>query len=103
MQGASQYWFKLLFYVMSLIYVECSFILAFKGYCLQCFKGHNGPVSSLSNELLGEDSSSILASGGQDGTVRLWSLRSSSEEEDRYLKATLHGHEKPVELMSVSG
>lgn len=77
--------------------------MSWKGYCLQCFKGHNGPVSSLSNELLGEDSSSILASGGQDGTVRLWSLRSSSEEEDRYLKATLHGHEKPVELMSVSG
>lgn len=74
-----------------------------KGSCLRCLRGHNGPVLSLSNKLLGEDSSKVLASGGEDGTVRLWSLSSSGKRGQRALKATLYGHEKPVNLMTVSG
>jgi F-box/WD-40 domain protein 7 len=70
---------------------------------LRCLRGHNGPVLSLSNKLLGEDGSKVLASGGEDGTVRLWSLSSSGKRGQRALKATLYGHEKPVNLMSVSG
>ncbi|XP_045816846.1 mitochondrial division protein 1-like [Trifolium pratense] len=74
-----------------------------KASSLRCLRGHNGPVLSLSNELLGDDGSKVLASGGEDGTVRLWSLSSSGKRGQRALKATLHGHEKPVNLISVSG
>ncbi|KAI4351604.1 hypothetical protein L6164_005948 [Bauhinia variegata] len=74
-----------------------------KDSCQRCFKGHNGPVLSLSNKLLGEGSSKVLASGGEDGTVRLWSLTSSGKRGQQALKATLYGHEKPVNLMSVAG
>ncbi|KAL2335549.1 hypothetical protein Fmac_016762 [Flemingia macrophylla] len=77
--------------------------LWWKGSNLRCFRGHNGPVLSLSNKLLGEDSSKVLASGGEDGTVRLWSLRSYGRRGQRALKATLYGHEKPVNLISVAG
>ncbi|XP_047162075.1 mitochondrial division protein 1-like [Vigna umbellata] len=77
--------------------------LWWKGSSLRCFRGHNGPVLSLSNKLLGEDSSKVLASGGEDGTVRLWSLSSSGGRGQRALKATLYGHEKPVNIMSIAG
>ncbi|KAF7819681.1 putative E3 ubiquitin ligase complex SCF subunit sconB [Senna tora] len=77
--------------------------LWWKGSCQKCFRGHSGPVLSLSNKLLGEDNSKILASGGEDGTVRLWSLSSSGKRGQQALKATLYGHEKPVNLMSVAG
>ena len=66
-------------------------------------KGHNGPVLSLSNKLLGEDDSKVLASGGEDGTVRLWSLSTNGKRVKSALKATLYGHEKPVNFLSVSG
>ncbi|KAJ1386882.1 WD40/YVTN repeat-like-containing domain superfamily [Sesbania bispinosa] len=72
--------------------------LWWKGSCLRCLRGHNGPVLSLSNKLLGEDNSKVLASGGEDGTVRLWSLSSSGKRGQRALKATLYGHEKPVRV-----
>ncbi|KAE9590377.1 hypothetical protein Lal_00028131 [Lupinus albus] len=75
--------------------------LSWEGSCLRCLRGHNGPVLSLSNKLLGDGSSKVLASGGEDGTVRLWSL--SSKRGEHALKATLYGHEKPVSLMSVAG
>ncbi|XP_061360831.1 uncharacterized protein LOC133304785 [Gastrolobium bilobum] len=77
--------------------------LWWKGSCLRCWRGHNGPVLSLSNKLLGEDSCKVLASGGEDCTVRLWSLSSSGKRGRHALKATLYGHEKPVNLMSVAG
>ncbi|XP_027358634.1 uncharacterized protein LOC113867475 isoform X2 [Abrus precatorius] len=77
--------------------------LWWKGSSLRCLRGHNGPVLSLSNKLLGDDSSKVLASGGEDGTVRLWSLSSSGKRGQRALKATLYGHEKPVNLLSVAG
>lgn len=45
----------------------------------------------------------MLASAGEDGTVRLWSLASSGKRGQHALKATLYRHEKPVTLMSVAG
>ncbi|KEH24984.1 WD domain, G-beta repeat protein [Medicago truncatula] len=74
-----------------------------KGSNLRSLKGHNGPVLSLSNKLLGEEGSKVLASGGEDGTVRLWSLSANGKRVKSALKATLYGHEKPVNFLSVSG
>ncbi|OMO77446.1 hypothetical protein COLO4_25162 [Corchorus olitorius] len=73
------------------------------GDCQRCFRGHNGAVSTLSDKLLGDGGSKVLASGGEDGTVRLWSLSSSGKRGQQALKATLYGHQKPVTLMSVAG
>lgn len=77
--------------------------LWWKGSCQRCFRGHNGPVTTLSDKLLGDGIGKVLASGGEDGTVRLWSLNSSGKRGKSALKATLYGHEKPVKLMSVAG
>lgn len=77
--------------------------LWWKGSCQRCFRGHNGPVLTLSDKLLGDGSAKVLASGGEDGTVRLWSLSSSGKRGQHALKATLYGHEKPIKLMSVAG
>ncbi|KAK6913216.1 WD40 repeat [Dillenia turbinata] len=75
--------------------------LWWKGQCQRCFRGHNGPVCSLSDGLLGDAGGKLLASGGEDGTVRLWSLSSSGKRGQQALKSTLFGHEKPVKLLSV--
>lgn len=77
--------------------------LWWKGHCQRSFRGHNGSVSTLADKLLGDRPSKILASGGLDGTVRLWTLDSSGKRGQHALKATLYGHEKPVVLMSVAG
>lgn len=78
-------------------------MLSLQGSCQRCLRGHNGPVSTLSDKLLGEVGGKLLASGGEDATVRLWSLNSSGKRGQQALKATLYGHEKPVKLMSVAG
>uniref|UniRef100_A0A2P2KCA7 Vegetative incompatibility protein HET-E-1-like n=1 Tax=Rhizophora mucronata TaxID=61149 RepID=A0A2P2KCA7_RHIMU len=79
--------------------------LWWKGSCQRCFRGHNGPVSTLSDKLLsdGASASKVLASGGEDGTVRLWSLGSGGKRGQHALKSTLYGHEKPIKLVSVAG
>ncbi|KAL3629337.1 hypothetical protein CASFOL_026559 [Castilleja foliolosa] len=69
----------------------------------RCFKGHNGPVLTLSDKLLGDNTGKVFASGGEDGTVRLWSISSSGKRGQHALKATLHGHDKAVSLISVAG
>ncbi|KAL0350923.1 UNVERIFIED_CONTAM: hypothetical protein Sradi_4241500 [Sesamum radiatum] len=69
----------------------------------RCFKGHNGPVLTLSDKILGDDSGKLFASGGEDGTVCLWSINSSGKRGQHALKATLYGHEKAVSLMAVAG
>ncbi|RZB57074.1 hypothetical protein D0Y65_045954, partial [Glycine soja] len=68
--------------------------------------GHNGPVLSLSNKLLGEDSRAKFWQVVEKMVlfvVRLWSLSSSGRHDQRALKATLYGLEKPVDLFSVAG
>ncbi|XP_059670284.1 uncharacterized protein LOC132315879 [Cornus florida] len=77
--------------------------LWWKGSCQRCFRGHNGPVSTLSDKLLGDSIGKVFASGGVDSTVRLWSLNSSGKRGEHALRATLYGHEKPVVHMSVAG
>lgn len=52
---------------------------------------------------LGDRPSKILASGGSDGIVRLWSLDCSGKRSQHDLKAVLYGHDKPAVLMSVAG
>ncbi|KAK6155120.1 hypothetical protein DH2020_009368 [Rehmannia glutinosa] len=69
----------------------------------RCFKGHTGPVLTLSDKLLGDNTGKVFASGGEDATVRLWSINSSGKRGQHALKATLHGHETSVSLMSVAG
>ncbi|XP_073065116.1 uncharacterized protein [Primulina eburnea] len=76
--------------------------LWWKGRC-RCFKGHTGPVSTLSDKFLGNDTGKIFASGGEDCTVRLWSINSTGKRGQHALMATLYGHEKDVSLMSVAG
>ncbi|KAL2898592.1 putative E3 ubiquitin ligase complex SCF subunit sconB [Bienertia sinuspersici] len=77
--------------------------LWWKGSCIRSFRGHNGPVSALSDKLLGDVGSKVLASGGEDGTVRLWNLSSSGKRGQHALNATLHGHEKPIKCISTAG
>ncbi|XP_062106706.1 uncharacterized protein LOC133818042 [Humulus lupulus] len=76
--------------------------LWWKGSCHKCFRGHQGPVTALSDQLLGDGVGNILASGGEDGTVRLWSLNAGAKRGQHALQATLCGHEKTVKLMSVA-
>lgn len=44
----------------------------------------------------------VFASGGEDGTICLWSLSSSDKHGQQELRATLYVHEKPVKLMPVA-
>ncbi|XP_071913077.1 uncharacterized protein [Coffea arabica] len=74
-----------------------------KGSCYRCYRGHSGGVTTLSDKLLGDSNEKIFASGGVDGTVRLWSSYPKGKRGQQALKATLYGHEKPVILMVVAG
>lgn len=79
--------------------------LQLQGCCQRCFRGHTGPVTVLSDKLLGDENVKVFASGGEDSTVRLWSLKvkSAGKRGQHALKATLYGHEKPIAFMSVTG
>ncbi|OVA13307.1 WD40 repeat [Macleaya cordata] len=71
--------------------------------CQRCFRGHNGPVTTIAHKLLGGYNEKFLASGGEDGTVRLWSITSSGKRGQHALRKTFYGHEKPIAFLSVSG
>ncbi|KAL5219719.1 hypothetical protein ABZP36_024432 [Zizania latifolia] len=73
--------------------------LCWKGHS-RCFKGHSGPVTALSDKLLGDGEFKVLASGGEDCTVRLWSM--STRGKNHPLISTFHGHEKTLSLLSVA-
>lgn len=74
--------------------------LWWKGRSQRCFKGHNGPVTTLADKLLGDGGRKLLASGGEDCTVRLWSVSCSGKHHP--LTLTYYGHEKPVSCLSVA-
>ncbi|KAL4577241.1 hypothetical protein LXL04_013346 [Taraxacum kok-saghyz] len=74
-----------------------------RGSCQRLFRGHKGAVTILSDKLLGDGSGKVFASGGEDTTVRIWSLSSRKKRDPHALKATLYGHEKPLVFMAVTG
>ncbi|RRT46658.1 hypothetical protein BHE74_00054805, partial [Ensete ventricosum] len=69
------------------------------GRSQRCFRGHNGPVTTLADTLLGNSGSKVLASGGEDCTVRLWSVGASGKQ---HPLLTYHGHEKPLSFLTVA-
>lgn len=72
-----------------------------QGNALRTFRGHVGPVTTLSNSLLGvQDGSPTLASGGIDGTIRLWAL-ASGQKRGQPLKKTLHAHGLAIKQLVV--
>ncbi|KAK3164096.1 hypothetical protein QOZ80_1AG0012600 [Eleusine coracana subsp. coracana] len=66
----------------------------------RCYKGHSGPVTALADRLLVDGEFKVLASGGEDCTIRLWSM--STRAKNRPLMATFHGHEKSLSFLSVA-
>ncbi|XP_002457213.1 katanin p80 WD40 repeat-containing subunit B1 [Sorghum bicolor] len=73
--------------------------LCWKGYS-RCYKGHSAPVTALADRLLIDGESKVLASGGEDCTIRLWSM--STRAKNHPLIATFHGHEKALSFLSVA-
>ncbi|CAO2181185.1 unnamed protein product [Urochloa humidicola] len=73
--------------------------LCWKGH-LCCYKGHSAPVTALADKLLVDGESKVLASGGEDCTIRLWSM--GTRAKNRPLIATFHGHEKALSFLSVA-
>ena len=95
-----------LFCITVKTFLDCTLIksiyhISFQGRSQRCFKGHNIPVTTLADRLLGVSGTKLLASGGEDGSVRLWSMGTSVKRQP--LVATFHGHERPVSLLTVAG
>ena len=65
-------------------------------------KGHSGPVTVLADCLLGYHRAPVQASGGVDGTVRLWSTLSSNMRGRSALMSTSHGHEQSMIDLAVA-
>lgn len=71
-----------------------------QGKSQRCFKGHSGPVTALADKLVGGSADTkLLASGGEDCTVRMWSVGSGHKN---HATATYHGHEKPLSCLAVA-
>ncbi|XP_078165262.1 CCR4-associated factor 4 homolog [Carex rostrata] len=74
--------------------------LWWKGKSQCCFKGHTGPVTALVDKLVGGfGDTKLLASGGEDCMVKVWSVGCSHKN---HAIATYHGHEKPLSFLAVS-
>ncbi|XBI25494.1 hypothetical protein VPH35_050422 [Triticum aestivum] len=73
--------------------------LCWKGQS-RCYKGHSGPVTALADKLLDDGECKILATGGEDCTIRLWSMNTRAKKHP--LISTLHGHEKTLSHLSVA-
>ncbi|CAO2185978.1 unnamed protein product [Urochloa humidicola] len=73
--------------------------LCWKGHS-RCYKGHSAPVTALADNFLVDSESKVLASGGEDCTIRLWSM--GTRAKNRPLIATFHGHEKALSFLSVA-
>ncbi|CAM0880118.1 unnamed protein product [Alopecurus aequalis] len=73
--------------------------LCWKGHS-RCYKGHSGPVTALADKLLGDGEFKVLATGGEDCTIRLWSMNTRAKKHP--LVSTLHGHEKTLSVLSVA-
>ncbi|CAL4978300.1 unnamed protein product [Urochloa decumbens] len=73
--------------------------LCWKGHS-RCYKGHSAPVTALADKLLVDSESKVLASGGEDCTIRLWSM--GTRAKNHPLIATFHGHEKALSFLSVA-
>ncbi|XP_024314329.1 guanine nucleotide-binding protein subunit beta-like protein isoform X2 [Brachypodium distachyon] len=73
--------------------------LCWKG-CSRSYKGHSGPVTALADKLLCDGEFKVLATGGEDCAIRLWSM--STKAKSHSLISTLHGHEKTLSLLSVA-
>ncbi|KAK6913529.1 WD40 repeat [Dillenia turbinata] len=73
-----------------------------KGLPIGCFFGQS-PVSALSDRLLGDSDGRLLASGGADGNIHLWSLNSLQNSNLVPLKSTFWGHWGAVKLISTLG
>lgn len=70
---------------------------------LRTLRGHSGPVTVLSNSLLGgQYGMPTLASGGIDGTIRLWALSSGQKRGSSPLQKTFRGHELAVKQLVVT-
>ncbi|BFI18060.1 hypothetical protein MPTK1_6g12130 [Marchantia polymorpha subsp. ruderalis] len=70
------------------------------------FRGHNVGVNTLADRLVGggRGSSAVLASGGEDGRIRLWSLSSTGGNRGKSpLVATFHAHSESVKELIVVG
>jgi WD40 repeat protein len=73
-----------------------------QGRPLRTFRGHIGPVTAICDCLLGvQDGSPTLASGGIDGTIRLWALVSGQKRGQPPLKKTIHAHGLAVKQLVV--
>jgi WD40 repeat protein len=55
---------------------------------------------ALADKLLVDGEFKVLASGGEDCTIRLWSM--STRAKSRPLVATFHGHEKSLSFLSAA-
>ncbi|KAF9625503.1 hypothetical protein IFM89_023439 [Coptis chinensis] len=77
-------------------------IILSQGRCQRCFKGHTSTVTTLADRLLGDYGGKLLASGGEDGSICLWSLISSGNRGQHALRTTFYGHKEPIMFLSVA-
>lgn len=74
-----------------------------KGRAVRTFRGHSSAVTTLGDGLLGSQyGTSVLASGGMDGTIRLWALLPVQNRGHSPLLKTFHSHEQAIKQLAVA-